>query len=309
MIYLSASRLTAKYGEFPLGTFMARRIARLYPPLILSVFITLLLYSLAKFLDLEALRQIAVGSETVARSHLYILPENLAGACLFLNGLVDPFKTPAMNRPLWSLSHEFWFYLIFGVAVTSLSSRKMLLWLAVILVALSFRRSIVLILLGMFVWSLGCLLAWAYQHQHLSRRRVVIGSAIGFCLTLPLCWTGHFLDLPYGINHVFKYLAGFPTFFGIALLISTDFTGRGRLWFWIRDSAGFSYTLYVIHFPILLFIQALVHRHILGRPFLIFLTCVLSGALCIYISKVCAEWVENKERTRRVLHALQGETR
>jgi peptidoglycan/LPS O-acetylase OafA/YrhL len=117
--------------KFRLLHYARSRIARIYPTLLAALGITVICYILIKHLGLHGYpaydKNDFVGE--ITRDSAQIKPSTVAATGLFLNGMIGipgwHVGTVSMNGPLWSLAHEFWFYVIAGLWGAYLSSRNL----------------------------------------------------------------------------------------------------------------------------------------------------------------------------------------
>ena len=162
--------------------------------------------------------------------------------------------TLGSNGPLWTISSEFWFYFIFGVFTLFTSKRVFVKSIALImtLLILYFLGIKFLILLG--YWLIG-VLAGVYSNR--TSLNPFISTVIFFLI---LIISRAFLSADPSQSLVILknyFVAG-----SFAVLILSM---RGRdIYFFKRTKginkflADFSYSLYLIHFPLMLFILALI---------------------------------------------------
>ena len=82
------------------------------------------------------------------------------------------------------------------------------------------------------------------------------------------------------------------------LLIAILFIGfflrfkiRGRLFHFL---SSFSYTLYIFHFPLLLFVFSLTHEYVVQSKLLLLLVSLVSFVFCFLFSNLISKIVENK---------------
>ncbi len=179
------------------------------------------------------------------------------GNLFFLQTIFCP--TFGSNGPLWSLANEFWYYVLFPVALSAglAWSRKAFLR-AMALTTLALCLAVFLrgpILWGFLIWLAGCALMIAWSRFRLVRRGWLALYFLISSLLLSACLiaarTGHLAvlgsDLAVGI--AFGLLL-----FGVVQMDAASppglYAGVGHLF------AGFSYSLYVLHFPLLLFLRA-----------------------------------------------------
>ena len=180
-----------------------------------------------------------------------------AGNLFFVQTILCPVF--GSNGPLWSLANEFWYYVLFPVALLALIgwSRGKLrhagpLTIAAIVLAAFLGRTM---LIGFLIWTAGCVLLVAYSRLREFPKRWVAPYILVTSIILVACLVAARLgksqmlgaDLPVGL--------AFALFlFGI---LQIDFAMTYRTYANLaRFFAGFSYSLYVLHFPAVLFLRA-----------------------------------------------------
>lgn len=144
-----------KYKEFNAAKYFKSRLRRLYPPLVFSQGLVLVVFGLFYFFDANSSAFYATGKELyLARSEFDFNLTDYLGSFFFLNTIVNDIKSPIVNGPLWSVAQEFWFYVVAGLLVLSFYERKMLAALAVVL-AFLVSQGDVFIFYGFGVWLFG----------------------------------------------------------------------------------------------------------------------------------------------------------
>ncbi|MDQ0903971.1 acyltransferase [Paenibacillus sp. V4I7] len=195
--------------------------------------------------------------------------DNLAtfiGNLFFLQEIyVEPFGT---NHPLWSLSCEFWYYVLFPLLLlmvkrgTKKSTRIIYLGLS----------SLIFIMIGIkisfyfLIWLMGTLILFLPIISPLKNRLVLITSFLIFCsasLLRPLVLTGKILG---DKGNIMLYV---DIFIGLAFVLFTyallNFYSKDRNINIVQSNtlferisrllANFSFSLYLIHQPILNFVH------------------------------------------------------
>jgi len=181
---------------------------------------------------------------------------NFLGNLFFLQGvLVPPFGS---NTPLWSLSYEFWYYLLFPMMLFAFMSKNQLvlrcLSLSLSILAMCFIGRI--ISLYYFIWLAGVVvflsLGWRLVRSVKSRY-------LGFALTVPPLFTALILVRLHRIQseQAGDFLVAATFVFWMFFLLQPGARKPSSLYSkTARETSSFSYTLYLTHFPFLLLLKA-----------------------------------------------------
>lgn len=167
-------------------------------------------------------------------------------------------RTFGSNGPLWSLANEFWYYVLFPIAlgaVLAWGSRR-------VRVAIPLTISAILLgiflgmdkLIGFSIWLAGCTLLLCYSRFQLrAKSAALISFFFFFALLCATLFASRTIWKDPGINDL---AVGFAfTLFLFAVLQSTAGDATPGYSAIAREFAGFSYSLYVLHFPLLLFLR------------------------------------------------------
>jgi peptidoglycan/LPS O-acetylase OafA/YrhL len=222
----------------------------------------------------------------------------------FFNSLLSPFGlsfplpsvTPfGFNGILWTLSVEWWIYMAFGWFVMgSLSliskqnrSKAYKVLFFVVAAALSLLLAGLLQEFSSFiiVWFVGALMMLAISSEAVRSKLsgtlaarflaalfvLALASAI-FGAYTAFAWTGQYYDVFLGLQ-----LSAF-VFVGV-LLLNGNRNERSSKWLlhkrvvnWVTVGAGFSYTLFLTHYPIVIFLNGLnlpIDRFLMFLPILL----------------------------------------
>jgi peptidoglycan/LPS O-acetylase OafA/YrhL len=168
------------------------------------------------------------------------------------------------NGPLWSLANEFWYYLLFplglsaGLAWQKRSSRSLVL--SVVLAILALAVCVFIgraILLGFLIWLAGCALVLVHgKFQLHSKASLIFGLVLSsFVLsgTLAAARIGKFADAESDL------VVGSAFTLFLFFVLQVEWGAANPAYHKLsRLLAGYSYSLYVLHFPFLLFLRARV---------------------------------------------------
>jgi len=294
-------------GRWSWKQYSVNRLSRLYVVLIPALLLTAGLDLMGRNLPGGSLSYRTplpnYGTWTVMERET--LPDFVGNLLSVESILCPPFGS---NAPLWSLSFEFWYYILFPILVLacsrSLAWSKRTAWAACsLLVAWFIGRSLV----SYFpVWLLGTLVAcWYARRPGPSRYAwpLLAGSGLLLAATLGLARIGR---LP---EQVGDYLIAIATAVFFSALLRTDGSVVARVpgdlytkaAHWI---AGFSYSIYLAHLPVVVFLRATfitVDRWQPTPPHVILVAglALLTLALCYLLSRV------TEAQTAKVRRALR----
>ena len=233
----------------------AHRVARLYVVLIPALLLTALWdqFGMHLFSASDIYRGSAGDAMVpyVVAQHAGIL--TAIGNALNLQSIVvEPFGS---NGPLWSLSYEFWYYVLFPLCVIALTAKISRRALAVIaaavvlwLIGANLRNYFPIWLMGVAVLFLPApALSRALRYACASAALLLFGIAAALARIGEMSpATGDYLV---GVAVALLLYALIILFRGEALTRTVKRTAGHEL-------AGFAYTLYLAHLPLLVFIAA-----------------------------------------------------
>ena len=213
------------------------------------------------------------GKSLFAASHLYSSPlasfagliaqkelnvKNFLGNLLFLQTIFC--KTFGSNGPLWSIANEFWYYVLFplGLAATLAWKRKRfgtaaaVTLLALIIIWMLGTAKMI----GFGIWLAGfvVLLVWSRMQPLLGGWRFACLLASGAVLATSL-YLARTMRVDLSASEVAIGVAFAAFLFGV-LQLDLQLHRSALYLRGARLFAGFSYSLYVLHFPLLLFLRA-----------------------------------------------------
>jgi peptidoglycan/LPS O-acetylase OafA/YrhL len=184
----------------------------------------------------------------------------LLGNLFFLQGQVIPLF--GQNGPLWSLTYEFWYYILFPCLVLVFKSKnttsKLIYLLASIGMIVFLGEKIMFYFL---IWLLGALVAVLKPmliDNKVKRANLMLLASLLSVVSLKALYMIQGIDKPeWTKTHYLPDLTVGITFaFVVYLIVSfynTESTNKHFKWF--KVLAGFSYSLYLLHYPILNFVH------------------------------------------------------
>ena len=277
----------ADQREKEFNTFLKHRFARLYSVMLVAWILTIILDTTGSLLINPETYVGAIASDNILVrifSHLFFLQESWFVSIQFFS-----------NQPLWSLSYEFWYYILFGIVFLYKGKYK---W-GIILTTLLIMGPVILIY-GL-IWFAG-----AYLY-HLHKKDRAINPALAnfiFLLSVPVIFSYPYWNqflLPTNLPSIGK-LAWYTFFddiiFATFVLINIFIFRYTHFSFYriapiIRFLAGISFSLYVFHFPLMFFYKAILTRYFnLADSSLFFIMSILIVA-SVYLLSFISERQKN----------------
>lgn len=283
-------------GEWSWTRYLIHRMVRLWlvllPALVLSA-----LWDGLRVLWTSPEARLSLSAFATQAAAQGLTAKNFFGNLFFLQTLQT--ATFGSNRVLWSLAFEFWYYLLFPLGLLALSKHtrtphRTLYVLAFILVAAFTGRSV----LALFpIWLLGVALHWCRLRAWTPAARVLALALY----SMLLLW----LTLHAWVSHFFKpdYVLGLATFLLLWVLLSARAPLRTKAPFprFSRWLASFSYSLYLVHYPLLAFLAALLlhgetHWFPNASHLFLGLACGALAILYAWFVALCTEFHNDKLR-------------
>lgn len=227
-------------GTFDPGAYALDRVTRLYVPLLPALGLTMAV-------------SVACGVPISPMKYLYHVL-GLQGVC------VDVLH---LNTPLWTLTYETWFYVLGGSAALLAAPGTRGRMLAYTFAALSLGLFMILDFTFLFCWLLGAL-ACGLTDAVRPRRASLGWTAAAVAVAASVCYqlaNGASADLSWQAS-----MPGVPTcelvLAAAAAALVACLSGAvpvSRFGGWIERAgsrlAAFSYTLYLVHYPVMCFLE------------------------------------------------------
>lgn len=265
-------------GRWSWTRFLTNRCVRLYVVLIPALLLTACWDRAGVTLSGDSpIYQGGGGQYVVTDIREKSSPTDLLGNAFFLQTLLVP--TYGSNDPLWSLSNEFWYYMLFpclcliGIRTGQLSSK-----LGTVVIGCGIAY-VCWDLLDLFpVWLMGASLALVRPWDRLTnspwRNWLLVVAVPVFLFTL--C-----ASRVQSVAHplVADYVLGITFAIVLYLLLHGPSKVSGKTYSGIVERlAGMSYTLYLVHVPVLAFVAAVLGPSPRWQPGT--LTYAYAGGLC-----------------------------
>ena len=161
------------------------------------------------------------------------------------------------NGPLWSLANEWWYYVLFGLALVTCCSARLLTRIIAAGVILGMLTLLPLtISLWFMIWAIGAGVAvldryWAGWH-------FLFGATIAIVCLTAARWIDARQIFPPGMDSDFAVDLMAALGYSAALICAKNLKTPRKLWSLHRALASFSYTVYLVHFPALIFFAAMM---------------------------------------------------
>jgi peptidoglycan/LPS O-acetylase OafA/YrhL len=235
-------------------SYLVARLTRLWIVLVPALMLTLVWVAIETSIYHD-------GSYFHSSLNLHVFLGNL----LFLQGVTVP--NFAQNLPLWSLTYEFWYYMLFPCVVLIFKSKTVLTkvaYTALVIGLVAFLgKNIVLYFL---IWLLGVVVSALPPLRFSQQQFRRFGMPFTLALVLGALMYGKYYVSANGVAN-FDMIQGFPADFLVSLAFacflytvvhgcSTATSKHVSRFSRIASGlAGFSYTLYLTHYPIINFLR------------------------------------------------------
>jgi peptidoglycan/LPS O-acetylase OafA/YrhL len=315
MIFISVENHTQADAKFNLAAFFKARFLRIYPPLVLSLVLVVAIYYLMVFFGIHGAESFRLSGDLfVSRERVGLEWDRMLPTLLLLYNIVPDVTPPlSLNGPLWTLSYEWWFYLFIMFAVNARRNKTILAgYLPLILVMVLFRYapSGYLCRVLLMIWLGGFFLGYLYSKGMLFHARFPwIALIFSIACLGAMGLAGGKDTIAYFIEPLQRYgnaahlQVMFPAFILTAmlgLLIRLGINPKVLL-----SSADYSYTLYVIHFPLQILAFGLLHPSLHSWSWGIsFVAGIVVTVVIIQIASRLAKMVENKVLLKSVMQRL-----
>ncbi|MFP0866930.1 acyltransferase family protein [Acinetobacter baumannii] len=295
LICKSITRNSVQNNTFNAKEYAIDRINRILPPFIFSILLVSILFFIAPYFFESSLNSFLSASDHLARDGFFLDTVSLLGTMFFLNGFIT--ETISANGPLWSLSYEVWYYILAAMTVLS-NTKKTALMTTVLFLLLSALD--IKFALHAVIWFSGFVLC-IIHNNNVNFKTKKLGFTLLFSTMISLSFACFYVLKKHSLINIPLsagfHLMLFKIFFGFAFSSYLYLILNAKVKFSniFNDSAKYSYTLYIVHYPILLFLFGCFEHEITANIFNATLFSILSFFGIVIISKLCAEYLENRK--------------
>jgi peptidoglycan/LPS O-acetylase OafA/YrhL len=249
------SVIRANAGKFDKGRFWAHRVSRIFTAFVPALVVGFAMDLIGSHFAPQLYQSLPVVAPAyfpaAAVDHLSFT--SFLGNLFMLQTIVVP--TFGSNGPLWSLACEWWYYVVFGLALSAYGARSNKRWLfAVGAIAVAIALPLKILLSGS-IWCVGLATALICR-----RPRVRIHPAIGLAVFIATLLVSRyersgggadllmsaFDDLVVGVGFSFLIYCVASRASGVLMGSSAERANSAL--------ASFSYSTYLIHYPILMLV-------------------------------------------------------
>ncbi len=250
----------ASVGRFSIDSYAVDRVSRLYVAFLPALVLTAVLDVTGSIWFADTgfwTHQHPMLAEKVSSEPFgsLLTPGLFVGNLLMLQTIAMP--TFGSNMPLWTISLEFWFYAVFGlgalVALSKPGRQRILPVLGLLLLVVLLGRGF---LIHMGLWLIG--VAAAFVPWRALEKPPLAGLVFLGVLVATRLFQTAIGEMASGI-WLRDYAVALSFAWWLVSMRSTRFEMLGSVGAANRFMADFSYSLYLIHFPLMLFLLGALH--------------------------------------------------
>jgi len=296
-----------QFTDFDYLKYIKDRLYRLHPPLLFSMLIVIFVYYFIYLFELHGFKTFFIEGDYFQKiDNITLSLKGVASNAFYLQNLDASLPFLEMNTPLWSLSFEFWYYVLALFLTLSLFSNFKLLFISLFIALLLFMSTLsnsFYFAAGAIIWFSGAFLAILYQSSYLTSRVTKTFSIIALIFFFLLTCYCFIADSQSIFYHLKTHIAGLTFVSYLSVLFSHSqvrLKMNTRIRFYI-SSAKYSYSLYIIHWPLLILTNSLFHNLFHDSVLIRTIVTILSFIFIIKISSFSANIFEDRNKIKSML--------
>jgi peptidoglycan/LPS O-acetylase OafA/YrhL len=226
------------------------------------------------------------------------------GNLLLLQGV--SVSSQGSNVPLWSLAYEWWYYCLFGVAVAGILVKgwwRIVCWACLAILLVKLPRELVL---WMIIWLMGTMTYFICKTSNVNKSAYAV-LFVFIAGIIALCWNtfsdSHALDSG-SVLRTFSSDLGVGAVYSLIMIVISRVRFPFPMIAFNRWASGFSYSIYLFHFPVLILLVAMAN-HFLGVKLLMPLTFGSFGWVMLLIALVYVAGFALAQTTEKYTGALK----
>ena len=303
--YSIASSLHNNYlknhGQINIKEFIKKRANRIFPPFLLSILVVICVVFCIHYFSLNGSEAYLLpDSKYVPREQASYDWELIIYNLFFLNSFTPEIKNVTMNGPLWSLNFEVYFYVLLSTFSFFLINYNLnnlqknisiFIFIGIMCLQLFLNnKQFLYLLIVFFIGALSYYISYYKKHNRYNLKKILF--VISIVLLVFLIFKIHYFS-PYTSNgYKIMILISIAMVLFYSIYLSKSNLYLERVFYSI---SRYSYTLYVIHFPLLLLLLSLFHEDLYKMDILeIFFLLVLGNFMIFKLSKYFSYIVERK---------------
>lgn len=276
--------------------YLVNRLSRIYPSLIFVILLSAILVILYSLINKGNYNIIKLETDKYLVRDFYSTDFKSIIKTFFML----QWGMGQINGSIWSLFIEWWLYisamfLFLAIKVKNYNIFKFIyFFLSIIVLYLSYYGYGIKVIFYLFIWYLGFI--YTLYFRYYTKKYNIICILTGCLFILILFFNG---IKAININTSNWLVYGLIQIIYSIFFIKICFKYSGKYLF--REISKYSYTLYIIHFPIILFIFALLHQQIKNNYLLLSIESVSLLIIVMLLSKYVALFTENKYLFRNII--------
>ncbi len=300
LISYSGLNLTTD-NQFNWRKYLINRFSRIYPSFIFVLVICYLLVLIFPYLN-EA-KYVIVKLDTdkyIVRKKFFASINDIMMALQMRDSNILK-----INGPLWSLIIEWWlyFYGMFLMLFIFYKSKRNLFSIVFLLLAIfpliyNYDFWGVASIYYALIWTLGFIYTYYLGENGEAAINWMLLIVVVALLVIVYMFGVDAINIIKSNPYQFGVL---QLFFAVLFLKVMFKVKANKILNWF---GGFSYTLYIIHFPVVLFIFSLTRRYVNNDPLLVAVEMFLSFLFVVFISYLISNFTEKKSVYRNFLYRL-----